>query len=107
MLRRSQPGLRLIKLGCPGETTGSMVDGGSCRYQGGSQPAAAVSFLRAHRGHVSLITLDIGANDPYSAIQPSLAKLASRVASFIPEAGENHTILTRTPRPARAPSSWR
>ena len=97
MLRRSQPGLRLIKLGCPGETTGSMVHGGSCRYQGGSQLAAAVSFLRAHRGHVSLITLDIGANDPYSCvIQPSLAKLASCVASFIPEAGQNlSTILTR------------
>jgi lysophospholipase L1-like esterase len=97
ILHRSQPGLRLVKLGCPGETTGSMIRGGSCRYQGGSQLAAAASFLRAHRGHVSLITLDIGANDPYSCIlQPSLAKLASCVAGFIPEAGRNlTTILSR------------
>ena len=96
-LHRSQPGLRLVKLGCPGETTGTMIHGGICRYQGGSQLAAAVSFLRAHRGHVSLITLDIGANDPYSCIlKPSLSKLASCVASFIPEAGRNlSTILTR------------
>jgi lysophospholipase L1-like esterase len=59
-LHRSQPGLRLVKLGCPGETTGTMIHGGICRYQGGSQLAAAVSFLRAHRGHVSLITLTSG-----------------------------------------------
>ena len=96
-LHRSRPGLRLVKLGCPGETTGTMIHGGICRYQGGSQLAAAESFLRAHRGQVSLITLDIGANDPYSCIlKPSLTKLASCVASFIPEAGRNlSTILTR------------
>jgi lysophospholipase L1-like esterase len=95
ILRRSQPGLRLVKLGCTGETTGSMIHGGGCRYQGGSQLAAAVGFLRAHRGHVALITLDIGANDPYSCVvQPSLAKLAGCVASFIPEATQNlGTIL--------------
>ncbi len=97
ILRRSQPGLRLVKLGCTGETTGSMIHGGSCRYPGGSQLAAAVGLLRAHRGHVSLITLDIGANDPYSCVvQPSLAKVARCVASFLPEAGQNlNTILSR------------
>jgi len=97
VLRRSQPGLRLVKLGCPGETTGSMIHGGICRYRGGAQLAAAARFLRAHRGHVSLVTLDIGANDPYSCIlKPSLTKLARCVASFIPEAGRNlNTILNR------------
>ena len=62
-LHPRHPGLRLVKLGCPGETTGTMIDGGICRYSGGSQLAAAVAFLRAHRGHVLLITIDIGAND--------------------------------------------
>lgn len=97
ILHRGRPGLRLVKLGCPGETTGSMIHGGICHYQAGSQLAAAVSFLRAHRGHVSLVTLDIGANDPYSCIlKPSLAKLASCVASFVPEAGRHlAAILTR------------
>ncbi len=30
ILHRSQPGLRLVKLGCPGETTTSMIRGGQC-----------------------------------------------------------------------------
>ena len=58
------PGLRLVKLGCPGETTSTMIHGGICRYRGGSQLAAAVAFLRTHRGHTFLVTIDIGANDP-------------------------------------------
>src|SRR5579864_5807286 len=37
VLHRTHPGLQLVKLGCPGETTGTMMDGGICRYQGGSQ----------------------------------------------------------------------
>lgn len=62
-LRAAHPGLRLALLGCPGETTVTMTRGGICHYQGGSQLAAAAAFLRAHRGHVLLVTLDIGAND--------------------------------------------
>ena len=62
-LRLGHPGLRLVKLGCPGETTGTMISGGICSYPQGSQLAAAVSFLRDHPGQVPLITIDIGAND--------------------------------------------
>jgi lysophospholipase L1-like esterase len=62
-LRPRHPTLQLVKLGCPGETTGTMINGGICHYPEGSQLAAAVAFLRAHRGHVLLVTLDIGAND--------------------------------------------
>lgn len=54
-------GLTLAKLGCAGETTTTMIQGGICSYSAGSQLAAAVSFLETH--HVRLITLDIGAND--------------------------------------------
>jgi lysophospholipase L1-like esterase len=64
ILHRSQPGLRLVKLGCPGETTGTMINGGICRYGQGSQLAAATAFLTAHHAHTSLVTIDIGANDP-------------------------------------------
>ncbi|WP_431682307.1 SGNH/GDSL hydrolase family protein [Kitasatospora sp. KL5] len=52
-------------LGCPGETTGTMANGG-CRYPhpyADSQLAAAVRFLREHRNDRVLVTLDIGAND--------------------------------------------
>ena len=99
-LRPGQPGLRLVKLGCPGETTSSMIHGGTCRYRGGSQLAAAVSFLRAHPARVSLITLDIGANDPGSCItRPSLTSLATCVGRSVPEALRNlATILTRLRR---------
>jgi lysophospholipase L1-like esterase len=96
MLHRSRPGLQLVKLGCAGETTGTMIHGGICRYGGGSQLAAAVAFLHAHRGHMSLITLDIGANDPGSCMtRPSVAQLASCVARFIPQATGNLATIVR------------
>ncbi|MGO9504279.1 MAG: SGNH/GDSL hydrolase family protein [Streptosporangiaceae bacterium] len=69
VLHRQAPGLRLVKLGCSGETTATMIHGGTCRYPGGgAQLAAADRFLRAHRGRISLITIDIGANDPNACI---------------------------------------
>lgn len=66
--------LQLVKLGCGGETTGSMLTGKGnaanarrfhCHDAGGSQLKAAVRFLKAHHraGEVPLVTLDIGAND--------------------------------------------
>jgi lysophospholipase L1-like esterase len=63
-LEQSQPSLRLVKLGCSGETTTTMRQGGICSYSGAaSQLEAAVAFLRAHRGAVRYLTIDIGAND--------------------------------------------
>lgn len=65
--------LQLVKLGCGGETTQSMITGkgnkfagfNHCHPAGGSQLAAAVKFLKAHhaKGEVPLVTIDIGAND--------------------------------------------
>lgn len=68
VLRAKQPDWRLTKLGCSGETTSTMIRGGICRYPGGSQLAAAVTFLHTHRGHIGLVTIDIGANDPNNCI---------------------------------------
>jgi lysophospholipase L1-like esterase len=100
-LREHQPGLRLVKLGCPGETTATVIKGGICSYPGGSQIAAAVGFLRAHRGHVSLITIDIGANDPDSCMtRPSITKLASCTAKAISAATVNLTKILRSLRQA-------
>jgi lysophospholipase L1-like esterase len=72
-LRKAGSSLRLYKLGCPGETTGTFLKGGICGYKGdvrtslngktGSQLAAALAFLKAHPGQVPLITIDNGAND--------------------------------------------
>lgn len=58
-------GLTLIDLGCGGETTATMIQGGTCVYPGASsQLDAAEAYIRTHP--VSLVTLDIGADD-YSA----------------------------------------
>ena len=93
-LRPSHPTLRLVKLGCPGETTSTMINGGICRYQGGSQLAAAVAFLHAHRGRVLLLTIDIGANDPeHCGSQPSLSQLASCAVTGVPGAVTNLTTI--------------
>ena len=94
-LRPSHPTLRLVKLGCPGETTSTMINGGICRYQGGSQLAAAVAFLHAHRGRVLLLTIDIGANDPeHCGSQPSLSQLGSCAVTGVPGAVTNlNTIM--------------
>jgi lysophospholipase L1-like esterase len=56
--------LKLVELGCAGETSRTMIKGGTCSYAGaGSQLTAAEQFLSAHRGQVALVTLSIGAND--------------------------------------------
>jgi hypothetical protein len=55
--------LRLIKLGCPGETLDDMTDGGNCLYLAGSQLDAAVDFLTDNAGKIHLVTIDMGAND--------------------------------------------
>jgi lysophospholipase L1-like esterase len=97
VLHRSQPALQLVKLGCTGETTATMIHGGICRYRGGSQLAAAVAFLSAHRGHVFLITIDIGANDPEDCgSQLSLRAVTACVGTDLPEVASNlGTILAR------------
>lgn len=93
-LRDGYPALKLVQLGCPGETTTSMIHGGVCRYPAGSQLAAAVAFLRAHRGHVLLVTIDMGANDPEDcASQPSLARLAPCIGQASDAAANLTTIL--------------
>ncbi len=58
------PGLTVENVSCPMESTTSLLYGGGwCHYQGGSQLAAAESFLRTHPGEVRYITIDIGIND--------------------------------------------
>ncbi|MCJ7710868.1 MAG: SGNH/GDSL hydrolase family protein [Chloroflexi bacterium] len=68
--RSESPKLKLVKLGCPGETTTTLIEGGICRYPHGSQLDEAVSFLHAHRKMVAFITIDIGAND-FACYEPA------------------------------------
>jgi lysophospholipase L1-like esterase len=71
-LRKLSPQIRVVNYGCPGESTVTFVRGG-CPAVGdgfklhdsfhGSQLRAAESFLRAHAGEVSPITLTLWGND--------------------------------------------
>src|SRR5256886_7082812 len=71
-LRSIDPKISTVNLGCPGETTDSFTK--FCVFHSvlgfalhsnysGSQEAAALSFLRAHPGQVSPITITLGIND--------------------------------------------
>jgi lysophospholipase L1-like esterase len=91
-LKQRDPDLVHIRLGCSGETTETMIDGGICHYPGAtSQLDAAVRFLRAHRGHVSYVTLDIGANDVDGCLKGGAVDLAcalkgiATVAAQVPQ----------------------
>jgi lysophospholipase L1-like esterase len=60
-LHAMHPDLALTNLGCPGETSQTLVAGGKC--PGASQLQSALTFLKGHRHQVRLITIDIGGND--------------------------------------------
>jgi lysophospholipase L1-like esterase len=57
--------LRLVKLGCGGESTATMIADSRCPYETGSQLGDAVEFLDQHSGEIAFITIDIGANDVF------------------------------------------
>jgi lysophospholipase L1-like esterase len=81
-----------------------MIHGGICHYAGGSQLAAAVDFLSAHRGHVFLVTIDIGANDPEDCgSKLSLSALSACVGTDIPDAITNLKSILAKLRAAAGP----
>jgi lysophospholipase L1-like esterase len=71
-LRQIRPGITTVSYGCPGESTGSFV-AGPCVWTAtgrqlhdaftGTQLQAALTFLQAHPGQVSPITLTLGSDD--------------------------------------------
>ena len=76
--RRRMPSLQTVKLGYPGESTTTMLEGGLTTYTHGSQLDEAVAFLRGHRGTVAFVTIDIGFNDMPSYVLDQIpAGLAS------------------------------
>jgi lysophospholipase L1-like esterase len=91
-LRKLSPGIQVVNYGCPGETSTTFAQG-RCPTLGegvklhdqyrGSQLNAAVSFLRAHPGQVSPITLTLWGAE----LAPLSAKgnrASGAIASFAP-----------------------
>jgi lysophospholipase L1-like esterase len=62
-VRTATPKTKLVNVACSGETVVTMVSGGRCAYEEGTQLAQAVEFLHAHSRTTRLVTIDIGAND--------------------------------------------
>lgn len=92
LYRFAYPGLRLEKLGCPGETTETMIQGGICSYPEGNQLAAAVAFLRTHR--VAFVTLDIGANNVDDCVTGTSIDLGCVESGIGAATSDLPTILT-------------
>ena len=86
--RSANPKLDLVKLGCPGESTTTMIHGGICGYPHGSQLDEATSFLRAHRAFVAFVTIDLGANDLPCNDLPCVPTAIASIRANLP------TILT-------------
>ena len=96
----STPKTRLVNLACSGETTTTMLDGGVCTYDEGSQFDQALAFLHAHGRFTRVVTLDIGANDVQrcvsrttgaidpACIQTGLAAVATNLPMML---GKIHT----------------
>jgi lysophospholipase L1-like esterase len=87
MFRVSQPRMRTVKLGYPGESTTTMIEGGPGTYPHGSQLDKAVAFLRAHRGDVAFVTIDVGPNDflthELEAVPSGLATIAANLPTIL------------------------
>ena len=62
-LGREGPELAVENLGCSGETTGTLLEGGKCTFAEGSQLAQAEAWLAENEGDVRLVSIDIGGND--------------------------------------------
>lgn len=100
----SKQGLLLVDLACPGETSTSMLATpaqGQCAtlyrsdFGANSQIAAALAFLSSHVNEVSLVTLDVGANDLdrcFSSTTINITCLRTTNSSVVRNLG---TILSR------------
>lgn len=62
------PKTKLRNLACSGETSTTLVSGGRCTYDEGSQLNQAIDFLQSHRYTTRLVTITIGANDVTSCV---------------------------------------
>ncbi len=90
--------LTLENYGCGGATSASVLYSDGCRpgglanngvrYPAEPQSVAAVDFIRAHKGHIGLITLSIGWNDfdscvgmadPSQCVTPTLAAMQANL----------------------------
>jgi lysophospholipase L1-like esterase len=103
--------LRLVKLGCGGETTRTMVIGASwCGFPTGSQLAQAETFLSAHQGEIAFITIDVGANDLFQYGDQATATILTYLPQILGRlrfaAGPNVPIIGMNYYGVGLPAVW-
>ena len=89
--------LSFTDLGCPGETSGSML-GGGCPYPhpyASAQIDAAVAYLKAHRQDDVVVTLDIGANNVDGCATGGNLDVGCAVKGIVTAGQDLGTILGR------------
>ncbi|HVA70069.1 MAG TPA: GDSL-type esterase/lipase family protein [Acidimicrobiales bacterium] len=100
--------LALTRLGCPGESVDTFINGGDHCYTGNdTQLSDALAFLRAHHDQTGLVTIDLGFNtiapcfdghvfdatclaQKFATLPPQLSQV---VASLKAAAGPNVTFV--------------
>jgi lysophospholipase L1-like esterase len=90
-------GESLTDYGCNGETSNTFIHGGCPyayalhNYYLGPQLSAAVNFITSHRGKVSPVSLDMGANDLLPDINTSTCTVSSSWSSDLANLDANMT----------------
>ncbi len=88
--------LAVENLGCSGETTTSLIEGGKCDFDEGSQLAQAESVLEQRGDDVALVTIDIGGNDLLRCVRGGAEVDTACVADGVQTVEKNlPTILGR------------
>jgi hypothetical protein len=65
--------LQLVQIGCPGESTTTMLYGGDHCYQSpATQLTTAVSFLQAHYAETGIVTVDLGFNNVVKCVKKAI-----------------------------------
>ena len=88
--------LAVENLGCSGETTTSLIEGGKCDFDAGSQLAQAESVMKQRGDDVALVTIDIGGNDLLRCVRGGAEVDTACVADGVQTVEKNlPTILGR------------
>jgi lysophospholipase L1-like esterase len=103
--------LQLVKLGCGGETTLTMVLGAPwCGFPAGSQLAQAEEFLSAHSSEIAFITIDVGANDFFQYGDQAVAIIATYLPQILARlrgaAGDDVPIIGMNYYGVNLPAIW-
>ena len=101
--RKRQRDLRLVNIACLGTSSATLMTGDLCTSAAGPQLRHAVTFLRAHRRAINLVTIDIGGNDIGAACGTGTSVALTCVNSTLSRTRANVTKIAKALRAAAGP----